>query len=245
MLAAAIALALFFSACSDDDEVADTSIRVFAAASLTESFTELGEAFEAANPDPDVEFNFAASSELVVQIQEGAPGDAFASADEAIMQTIVDADLHRSEPVVFARNRLAIAVEPGNPKDITGLADLADPDITVVLCAEQVPCGKYADQALAAADVTVTPVSRGESAKATLSVVELGEADAAIVYITDVRASAKVEGVEIPDDENVIATLPIATLLDTGAPDVADAWVEFVTSPEGLAILEEFGFLAP
>jgi len=245
MLAAAAATAVLVSACSNDDDVTDRSLRVFAAASLTDAFTELGEAFEAVNRDADVEFNFGASSELVVQIQEGAPADAFASADEANMQKVVDAGLNASDPVVFARNRLAIAVEPGNPKGITGLADLADPDVTVVLCAEQVPCGTYADEALATAGVTLTPVSRGESVKATLSVVELGEADAAIVYVTDARASERVDGIDIPDEENVIATLPIAGLLDTGAPDVADAWVEFVTSAEGLAILEEYGFLAP
>jgi molybdate transport system substrate-binding protein len=247
----ALFAAFLLAGCGGDDDGTDDgavsgSITVFAAASLTDAFERLGELFESANPGTDVDFNFAASSELVVQIAEGAPADVFASADEVNMQEVVDAGQNASAPVVFARNRLAIAVEPGNPEAITGLADLADPDLTLVLCAEQVPCGRYADQALAQAGVKVTPASRGDSVKATVSLVELGEADAAIVYRTDVASSDGVDGVDIPDDENVIATLPICALDETGSPDLARAWIAFVTSAGGKAVLsEEFGFLAP
>lgn len=239
-------VALFLAGCGSDDAPTPGSVKVFAAASLTGAFERLGEAFENTHPGADVEFNFAASSALVVQIEQGAPADVFAPAGEADMQKIVGAGGNATAPVVFARNRLAIAVEPGNPQGITGLADLASRDLTVVLCAEQVPCGRYADQALSAAGVQVTPASRGDSVQATLSLVELGEADAAIVYSTDVAASDRVDGVDIPDGQNVIATLPIARLAESGDPETAQEWIDFVTSPAGQAVLTgEFGFLAP
>ena len=138
---------------------------MFAASSLTDAFTALGEQFEADNPDVDVvaNLNFAASSDLVTSIEEGAPADVFASADESNMDKIVDAGRNDGETVVFAHNQLEIAVEPGNPKNIATLEDLARPDVTVVLCAETVPCGRFADEALAAAGVTVTPVSRKQT----------------------------------------------------------------------------------
>ena len=145
--------------------------------------------FEDEQPTSTVEFSFAASSELAVQIQEGAPADVFASADETNMEKVVDSGDVTAEPAIFARNRLAIAVEQGNPEDIEGLDDLADPDLVVVLCASEVPCGRFADEALANAGVSVTPASRAENVKAALTPVELGEADAAIVYVTDVEAS--------------------------------------------------------
>jgi molybdate transport system substrate-binding protein len=221
------------------------SITVFGAASLSEAFTALGEDFRAEYPDTKVEFNFAASSELVTQIQNAAPADVFASADESNMTKLTDASLTAGAPEVFAHNQLAIAVEPGNPKGITGLADLSKPELSVVLCAPEVPCGKYADQALQRAGVTANPVSRDASVKAALTKVELGEADAAIVYVTDVKSSGKVEGVEIPEDQNVIATLPIATLEESGNPDLAAAWVEYVLSPAAQKVLQDdYGFLA-
>jgi molybdate transport system substrate-binding protein len=265
LLALLILSAIAFAACGgydDDSASSDTTaaatttaaaedlptgtITVFGAASLTEAFTALGEDFQAEYPDTTVEFNFAASSELVTQIQNAAPADVFASADETNMTKLTDATLTAGEPEVFAHNKLAIAVEPGNPKGITGLADLSNPDLTVVLCAPEVPCGKYADQALSQAGVTVTPASRESSVKSTLTKVELGEADAAIVYVTDVQSSDKVEGVEIPDAENVIATLPIAALKDAGNADLAAEWVEYILSPAAQNVLQDdYGFLAP
>jgi molybdate transport system substrate-binding protein len=227
-------LVLSLIACGGDDDSAD-SINVFAASSLTDAFTALGEQFEAANPGSEIEFNFGSSSDLVTQIDEGAPVDVFASADEANMQKVAD------ESVVFARNRLAIAVEPGNPLGIEGLEDLADADVKVVLCASEAPCGKYADQILESAGVEVTPVSREANVRDTLG--KIGEADAAIVYVTDVRANDAIEAIEIPDDQNVITTLPIVALDDS---EIADAFVDYVTSADGQAILtEDFGFLAP
>ena len=227
-------LVLSLIACGGDDDSAD-SINVFAASSLTDAFTALGEQFEAAHPGSEVDFNFGSSSDLVTQIDEGAPVDVFASADEANMQKVAD------ESVVFARNRLAIAVEPGNPLGIEGLEDLADADVKVVLCASEAPCGKYADQILESAGVEVTPVSREANVRDTLG--KIGEADVAIVYVTDVRANDAIEAIEIADDQNVITTLPIVALDES---EIADAFVEYVTSADAQAILtEEFGFLAP
>jgi molybdate transport system substrate-binding protein len=243
-------------ACGGDDDSASGStttsasalhgnITVFAAASLTDAFEKLGPQFEADHPGTSVKFNFAASSELATQINEGAPADVFASADETNAQKVVDAGNASGDPVVFAHNKLEIAVERGNPKHVTDLASLANPDLIVVLCAAEVPCGKYADQALQQANVTVHPKSRGESVKATLSLVESGEADAAIVYVTDVKASGKVDGVEIADNQNVLATLPIVALKDAGNPDLAQAWVDFVQSDAAQQVLQhDFGFLA-
>jgi molybdate transport system substrate-binding protein len=238
-------LGTLVTSCGGDDGDGRT-IMVFAASSLTEAFTELGRQYEAGHDGTSIELSFAASSELVTQIDNGAPADAFASADMASMQDVVDAGLGDGEPSVFAHNRLAIAVEPGNPEHIETLGDLAQPDLVVVLCASAVPCGRFADQALEQAGVSVSPQSREASVKATLSKVELGEADAAIVYVTDVRSSGKVDGIDIPDDQNVIATLPIVALTDAGDADLARAWVEYVASPLAEQMLtEEFGFLAP
>jgi molybdate transport system substrate-binding protein len=259
MLTLLVVGAMLFAACGgDDDDDArarsstsgaerelEGSISVFAASSLTEAFTALAEEFEDEHPGVSIVdgLNFAASSDLVGQINEGAPADVFASADESNMQKLVDADAVAGTPVVFAHNRLEIAVEPGNPLGIESLADLANPDVKVVLCAETVPCGKFADEALEKADLSVSPVSREANVKDTLG--KVGEADAAIVYVTDVRSSGEVDGIEIPDDQNVIATLPIVTLKEAGNTELADAWVEFMTSPKAQQILtEQFGFLA-
>jgi molybdate transport system substrate-binding protein len=219
------------------------TVTVLAAASLTEAFEQIGDDFEVERPDIDVEFSFAASSELAVQIQQGAPADVFASADKSTMKQVVDADDVAVEPRIFTRNRLAIAVEGGNPRRIRGLDDLDEPGLVVVLCAQQVPCGKLADKVLADAGVSITPASRAKSVKATLTLVELGEADAAIVYVTDVEASGEVDGVEIPDDQNVVAPYPIALLTESPNPDAARDFVQFVTSPDGQRTLRRFGFL--
>ncbi|MGQ0802962.1 MAG: molybdate ABC transporter substrate-binding protein [Actinomycetota bacterium] len=236
--------------CGGEDEGGDGAglsgtVTVLAASSLTEAFEQLGGGFEAEHPAVDVEFSFAASSELVVQIQQGAPVDVFASADESNMEKVVDSGDVTARPAIFTRNRLAIAVEEDNPRDIRGLEDLDEPGLVVVLCAQQVPCGKFAHEALAKAGVSVTPASRAENVKAALTPVALGEADAAIVYVTDVQASTDVEGVEIPDDQNVIAAYPIAPLAEAENNQVAQAFVRFVRSTEGQRVLRDFGFLPP
>jgi molybdate transport system substrate-binding protein len=246
-------LVLTASACDDDggggssntDELSG-DITVSAAASLTDAFEAIGEDFESRRPDTDVTFNFGSSSTLATQIEEGAPVDVFASASTTAMGLITDEGLAQDQPVVFARNKLEIAVEPANPLGIESLADLASADVTLVLCAETVPCGQYADQALANAGVEVTPASREIDVRAALSKVELGEADAAIVYESDiVSAGGGVDGVDIPDDENVVATYPVAVIADTGNLAVANAFVGAVTSREGQALLSEYGFLRP
>ena len=221
------------------------TVTVLAASSLTEAFEVVGERFERAHPDTALELSFAASSELAAQIQQGAPADVFASADEENMQNVVDSRDVTAEPAVFARTRLEIAVEEGNPRDIAGLDDLDESGLVVILCAEQVPCGRFADEALANAGVSVTPASRAQNVKAALTPVELGEADAAIVYVTDVQASGQVEGVVIPDDLNVAASYLIAPIAEAGNRDAAAAFIEYVHSDRGQAVLREFGFLAP
>jgi molybdate transport system substrate-binding protein len=222
------------------------SITVFAASSLTEAFTKLGTDFERGHPGSSVKFSFGASSALETQIEQGAPADVFAAADPATGQELAAAGKVAGSPTTFARNRLAIAVEPGNPKHITSLADLAKPGVVLVLCADAVPCGKFAAEALAKAHVTVTPASKEENVKAVLSKVTLGEADAGIVYVTDVKsAGTKVTGVTIPDSQNVIAKYPIGIVKGTGNRAVADAFRAYVTSTPGLRTLRSFGFLPP
>lgn len=231
-------------ATGERDGAPSGTVTVLAAASLTESFEQIGDDFEARRPDIDVELSFAGSSELTVQIQQGAPADVFASADESTMQQVVDSDDVTVEPTTFTRNRLAIAVEKGNPRSIRALDDLDEPGLVVVVCAPQVPCGKLADQVLADAGVSITPAARARSVKAALTLVELGEADAAIVYVTDVDANDEVDGVEIPDDQNVVAPYPIALLAEAPNPDAAREFVEFVRSSAGQRALRRFGFLA-
>lgn len=221
-------------------------VTVFAAASLTDALTELGDAFAAAHPDVDVVFNFAGSSELVAQITDGAPADVFASANLDNMATLEGAEALRSDPVVFTTTQLEIIVGPGNPSGVSGLADLADPDVIVIACVPEVPCGRYANEVLANAGVSVSFKSLEQNVKAVVSKVVLGEADAGIVYATDViAAGTAAEGVEIPADVNVIAEYPIATLEAAPNPIAAQAFVEFVRSADARVILESYGFDSP
>src|SRR5262245_28884674 len=222
------------------------NITVFAAASLTESFTAIGEAFTAANPDAKATFSFDASSALVQQIIQGAPADVFASADQANMTKLTDAALNGSDPVVFATNLLTIIVAPGNPLGITGVADLSNPDLNVVVCAPEVPCGNYASQIFTAAGVAVTPVSLEQNVRGVVTKVTAGEADAGIVYVTDVIAAGDAaDMVDIPADINVIAEYPIASVAASQNAEVDEAFIEFLTGPEGQAILAEYGFGGP
>lgn len=222
------------------------SATVFAAASLTESFTELAEMFEADNPSTDIVFNFGASSGLATQIAEQGGADVFASADQANMKKVAGQDLIDGEPRVFARNQLEILVAPGNPKGIDALADLAGPGLKVVLAAPQVPVGKYAREALAKARVTVRPVSEAVDVKGVVGPVTLGEADAGIVYSTDVEAAgSRAAGVGIPEEHNVSAEYPIGLVEGGENPQVARAFIDFVLSEEGRKILTAHGFLSP
>jgi molybdate transport system substrate-binding protein len=217
-------------------------LKVFAAASLTAAFGRLGQHFTAAN-GTRVTFDFAGSQGLATQIRQGAPADVFASADTASMDKVRDLV---AAPRSFAGNLLQIVVEQGNPKHVKGLQDLSRGDLKVVLAAPDVPAGRYARQALAARHVTVEPVSLEDNVKAVVTKVSLGEADAGIVYVTDVTAGGgKVEGVDIPRDQNVPATYPIATVKASRLQARAQAFVDLVRSGQGQQVLERYGFLPP
>lgn len=222
------------------------TVTVFAASSLTAAFTDLGEAFGALHPEAEVVFSFAGSSALAAQIGEGAPADVFASADLNNMAKITDAGLGAEEPAIFTTNAAQIVVGAGNPKGITDVADLADPDLIVVSCAPDAPCGAYAQKIFDAAGASVTPKSLEENVKAVVAKVSLGEADAGIVYVTDVlSAGDAVEGIDIPADRNVVAEYPIVVTKDARNPAAARSFVDFVLSPAGQQILTSYGFVAP
>lgn len=222
------------------------TVTVFAAASLTESFRKIGKDFETANPEATVTFNFAGSSALATQINQGAPADVFASAAPANMKTVTDAGNSDATPTTFVRNQLVIAVPKGNPEGVKGLSDLTKAGVKVALCAEQVPCGAAAKKALETAGVALTPVTLEQDVKAALSKVKLGEVDAALVYRTDTRAaSSNVDGVEFPESVGAVNDYPIVVL--KGAPNKAGAraFVHYVLSDKGKAVLTAAGFQAP
>lgn len=220
------------------------SVNVFAASSLTDSFKALGASFHAAHPDVTVRFNFAGSPTLVTQIENGAQADVFASADTTNMDKLRTDGFTAASPTVFAHNELEIVVAAGNPKGIHGLPDLAGPGIIYISAAPTVPAGKYAAQVLAKAGVTVTPKSLETDVKSVVGKIELGEADAGIVYTTDVKgAGSKVSGVGIPAADNVVATYPIAPVKGSANAVAAKVFIGFVTSAGGQARLKDFGFL--
>lgn len=222
------------------------TVTVFAAASLTESFTRIGKDFESANPGLKVTFNFAGSSGLATQINQGAPADVFASASPTNMKTVTDAGNGAGTPATFVKNQLVIAVPKGNPKGITSLADLTKPAVKVAICAAQVPCGAAAKKALTAAGVTLTPVTLEQDVKAALAKVKLGEVDAALVYRTDAKAAATdVDGVEFPESGGAVNEYPIVVLKNAPNKTAAQAFVTWVLSDTGKAVLTQAGFQAP
>jgi molybdate transport system substrate-binding protein len=252
-VAATCAAGVLVGACGGGDTTGTTtgdpglrgSITVLAAASLTDAFQEVGAAFEAAHPGTTVTFSFAGSSALREQILSGAPADVFASADPSTMDEVVDGGA-AADPATFARNRLQIAVPAGNEARVTGLADFADDDLLIGVCADRVPCGRLGRQALARAGVTPAIDTNEPDVRSLLTKVAAGDLDAGLVYVTDVRSAGDaVEGVDIPAEENVVATYPIAALTDSAHPDVAAAFVEFVRSAAGQDLLASFGFEAP
>ncbi|MCS5724161.1 molybdate ABC transporter substrate-binding protein [Herbiconiux sp. CPCC 203407] len=220
------------------------SITVFAAASLKGTFTELADEFEAEHPGLTVELTFAGSSDLVTQIAEGAPADVFASADENNMAKLVDEALIGPDaPVEFATNVLQIAVPPANPQGIETLADLARAGVAVVVCAPQVPCGAAAAAVETAAGVDIAPVSEESSVTDVLGKVTSGEADAGLVYLTDVIAAGDaVRGIAFPESAEAVNVYPIAPVTDGQNPEAALAFIDFVTGAEGRAVLEAAGF---
>ncbi len=225
---------------------ASGEVVVFAAASLTNAFTELGDAFMDANPDASVVLNFAGSSELVAQIIEGAPVDVYASADVVNMAKLTEAAANATDPVVFASNLSEIVVAPGNPLGIAGVEALGDDDLILVVCAPEVPCGRYATEIFDNAGVAPTPDSYEQNVRAVLTKVTIGEADAGIVYATDVTAAGDdADGVEIPADLNVVAEYPIVVTTEAPNPEGAQAFIDFVASDAGRSILAGYGFSSP
>ena len=222
------------------------SVTVFAASSLTDALTKAGDDLKARYPATNYVFNFGSSSTLAAQIANGAPADTFASADETNMQKIVDAKLNDGTPTLFASNRLAIVVARGNPKKVASLADLARPGLVVVLAAPTVPAGKYALDSLGKAGVIVTPASQELDVRSVLNKVALGEADAGIVYVTDVlSAGTRVGSVAIPEQHQVVARYPVAVVKGAKNPELAKVFVDYLISDEGQRLLAGFGFSRP
>jgi len=223
-----------------------TTIEVFAAASLTDAFTAMGRDFEVAHPASRIRFTFGASSSLVRQL-DGSGADVFASADSVTMSGARSAGLV-ADPVVFAHNRLEILVGPGNPKRVRSLADLGRGDVDVVLCAAEVPCGRYAAALLDRAGITVAPRSLEENVKGVVAKVTLGEADAGIVYASDVKAAGRTaEGiaVDLAADPSMRATYEIAITRSSKHVDISRDWLAFVAARRGQEVLTSFGFEAP
>ena len=222
------------------------SITVFAAASLTETFDRIGKDFEAANPGTKVTFSYGGSSMLATQIDQGAPADVFAAASPATMKMVTDAGNGAGAPATFVKNQLVIAVLKGNPKNIKSLSDLAAPGVKVALCDDSVPCGAAAKTALKAANVNLTPVTKETDVKQALAKVKLGEVDAALVYRTDARADpADVDGIEFPESARAMNAYPIVVLKDTSNKSTAQAFVNYVLSDKGMAVLIAAGFQKP
>jgi molybdate transport system substrate-binding protein len=250
---ATVTLLALSAACGGSDDSSDsgnqsgtTTLTVFAASSLTSAFTELGKDFEADHDGVKVVFSFAGSSDLVAQIQAGAPADVFASADTNNMDTAVGDNLVNGDPVNFASNTLKIATPPGNPADVTRFQDLANSGVQVVVCAPEVPCGAATQKLEAVVGVTIHPVSEEQSVTDVLTKVESGEADAGVVFVTDVKAAGdKVTAVTFPESSQVVNTYPIATLSDSENADLAEEFVALVTGAKGQSVLAAAGFAKP
>jgi molybdate transport system substrate-binding protein len=233
---------LAIAACGGSGD-ADREVLVSAAASLTDAFGEMEAAFEAVNPEIDVLLNFASSSTLREQILEGAPVDVYASANTANMDLVIAAR-GAEEDVTFVTNSLQIAVPEGNPGEIVGLEDFSNPDLLIGLCVAGVPCGEFGREALRRAGVVPAIDTEEPDVRALLTKIESGELDAGIVYVTDVQSS-EIEGIEIPREFNVVADYPIAVLANAPHPRQAEAFLNFVLSEEGRAILQSYGFGSP
>ncbi len=233
------------TATSGGGDLAGT-LTVFAAASLTDVFTDLGGQLEEDAPGLTVQFNFAGSSALATQLVQGAPADVFASANGTQMDVVTDAGLGDGDPTVFTANVLQVAVPAGNPAGITGLADFGREELTLAVCAPEVPCGAAAEAVFAAAGVTPRPDTQEEDVRAALTKVELGEVDAALVYATDVTAAGDaVEGISVPEAEDAVNDYPLCTLAAAPNPQAAQAFVDLVLSDGGQQALEAAGFRSP
>ncbi|MET8745966.1 MULTISPECIES: molybdate ABC transporter substrate-binding protein [unclassified Streptomyces] len=260
MTGAGTAALLALSACSSSDDSSSVksdssasasdklsgTVTVFAAASLKESFTTLGKEFEKQHPGTKVTFSFGGSDSLAASITGGAPADVFAAASPKTMKIVTDAGDASGTPATFVRNQLEIATLPGNPDKISSLKDLTGSSLKVVLCDKEVPCGAAAQKALDASGLKLTPVSYEQDVKSALTKVELKEADAAVVYKTDVKAAGdKVEGVEFPESADAVNDYPITLLKDAPNADASKAFIELVQSAQGQKVLTGAGFLKP
>ncbi|MFH8516400.1 molybdate ABC transporter substrate-binding protein [Streptomyces gelaticus] len=262
MAGAGTAALLALSACSSSDDSSSVksgssapgsssdklsgTVTVFAAASLKESFTTLGKKFEKQHPGTRVTFSFGGSDSLAASITGGAPADVFAAASPKTMKIVTDAGDTSGTPATFVRNQLEIATPPGNPDKISSLEDLTGSGLKVVLCDKEVPCGAATQKALDAGGLGLTPVSYEQDVKSALTKVELKEADAAVVYRTDVKAAGdKVEGVEFPESAKAVNDYPIALLKDAPNADASKAFIALVQSAEGQKVLTGAGFLKP
>lgn len=249
---AAVGLALTLAACGSSSAGSapasgsapqPRTLVVLAAASLTGTFNALKAQFETDNPGVTVKYSFGASSDLAQQIVNGSPADVFAAASDATMKTVTDAGLATGTPTIFATNVLEIATAPGNPKGIASFADLARPDLKVVLCAPQVPCGAAAAKVAKATGVTIKPVSQEPDVKSTLAKVTTGNADAGLVYVTDVMAAKNsVQGVKFPEAAQAVTNYPIAALKNATQADLATKFVALITGELGQKTLSAAGF---
>lgn len=242
------------SGLTEDSAVAPREITVFAAASLTDAFSELAEVYQAQNEGVQVVFNFAGSSQLATQLNEGIAADVFASANAAQMQAAVDGGrIAAGTERVFVSNRLTIVVPADNPAGINALEDLAQPGVQLILAVEGVPVRQYTDEIVAAMPADFQEqfynnlVSEEDNVRQVAAKVALGEADAGVVYTSDVTPDIadKVQQIDIPDAQNVIATYPIAPLADAPQPELAHGFIDFVLSAEGQRILSRWGFGPP
>jgi molybdate transport system substrate-binding protein len=245
--AVAVIAALSLSSCGGDDNGGSgdkTKLTVFAASSLTNTFGELEKAFEKDHPDVDVVISFDSSSTLATQITSGSPADVLATADQPSMQIIVDAGDNAVTPKPFASNTMAVVTPPDNPAGITSVSDIDKGDF--VVCDPSAPCGEVAARILQKAGVTAKPASYGEKVTAVLETVELGEADAGMVYVTDAQtAGDKVNAIDIPDDLNVVTPYYIAAVKDSPNADLAKEWISLVESHAGQGVLQKAGFGQP
>jgi molybdate transport system substrate-binding protein len=249
-----ISFSFVLAACgASSDSSAPRTLTVFAAASLTDAFTEMGEALEVSHPDVMVTFNFGGSQNLRTQIEQGAPADVFASANTKEMETLVAGKFVNAEASnVFLTNQLVVVLPKGNPAGITTLEDLGKPGLKLVLAAEEVPAGKYAREILENLNasfgsdyqdrVLANVVSNEDNIRQAVTKVQLGEADASIVYMSDTVAVPELQKIVIPTDVNVIAKYPIAPLADSKNSALSNEFIEYVLSPEGQAILAKWGF---
>lgn len=238
-----VLLVLPLAACGTGD---DETLTVFAAASLTGVFDRLEEQYEADHPGVDVRISYGGSADLVSQLTDGAEADVLAAADTTTMDTLVAAGLADGDPTGFATNTLVIAVPPGNPAGVEQLADLAKPDLQLVLCAPEVPCGNAAAEVAERADLDLQPVSEEQSVTDVLAKVEAGEADAGLVYVTDVAAAGdRVEGIAFPESAAAINRYPVVVLAGSEHSANARAWLDLLLGDAGQRVLRDAGFGPP